>query len=99
MPSREQTCSRCPAIPRRFRQPSLVPAKKRCCGARVAEPLVKRAIAHSLREHLMARILLTAGFVVAIVNSLSTTVSRAEEVKCEGVITAIDGDIVIVKDA
>src|SRR4051812_18301111 len=47
----------------------------------------------------MARLFLTAVCAIAIVGSLATSVSRAEEVKCEGTITAIDGDIVLVKDA
>jgi hypothetical protein len=74
-------------------------AKKRGCGARVAEPLAERAIAHFLREHLMARLYAAALLAVVLASSLAIRSSLAEEVKCEGAITAIDGDIVIVKDA
>ena len=47
----------------------------------------------------MARLSLAAMLVIAIVGSLAVRVSRAEEVKCEGTITTIDGDNITVKDA
>jgi len=47
----------------------------------------------------MARAFLAAVFAIALVGSLALRVSRAEEVKCEGTITAIDGDIIVLKDA
>jgi len=47
----------------------------------------------------MARLTLSAIFAVAIVGSLAIRAIQAEEVKCEGMITMIDGDHVTVKDA
>jgi len=47
----------------------------------------------------MARLYLSAVFAIVLVGWLATSVGRAEEVKCEGTITAIDGDIVVLKDA
>jgi hypothetical protein len=47
----------------------------------------------------MARAFLSALFAIVLVGWLATSVGRAEEVKCEGIITAIDGDIVVLKDA
>jgi len=47
----------------------------------------------------MARFSLAAIVAIAIAGSVVVRVSRAEEVKCEGTITVIDGDNVTVKDA
>jgi len=47
----------------------------------------------------MAKLYAAALLAIVLATSLAIQTSRAEDIKCEGTITTIDGDIVIVKDA
>jgi hypothetical protein len=47
----------------------------------------------------MSRFVLTAVIALAIVGSFGARIIRAEQVKCEGTITKIDGEHVTVKDS